>query len=184
MQRHRIPNVISILLLCGFTAAVLTGCSVISKNIRQEADAEVRFAALKRNADAYAGKTVILGGYILEIENLPDQTRLMVLQAPLNFQDEPDDRDRSRGRFRVIFPGFLDPAVYKKDRKITVAGTVTGAETVRINRHDYTLPVLRMREIHLWQEPREPPDYPYYYDPFYPWPDPRFRYWHHPYFYR
>lgn len=182
MQNHMTSRKTAILIIFGLLAAALAGCSVVSKNTRQEAVAEINFAALKRNADEYVGKTVILGGYILEVENLADQTRLMVLQAPLNFRDEPGSRDRSQGRFRVVHPGFLDPAVYRKDRKITVAGVVTGTEKIRINKHEYILPVLRAREIHLWQKPPQPPEYPYPYDPFHPWAGPGFWYWHHPYF--
>lgn len=188
MTRKRLTqNPAMTLLICAWIAGLFSGCSVISRDIRQEATAEVEFASLKRNTNAYTGKTVILGGYILETRNLPDKTRLTVLQAPLDISDKPRDRDRSEGRFVVVHPGFLDPAIYEKDRKVTVAGRVLGTEQVRINKHGYQVPVLRSREIHLWQKPREPRQY--HYDPFYPWPDPYFRdpyfrHWRHPYFYR
>ncbi|MBS3754199.1 MAG: Slp family lipoprotein [Desulfobacterales bacterium] len=175
------------LLICAMITGLFSGCSVISRDIRQEATAEVNFASLKRNTNAYTGKTVILGGYILETRNLADETRLTVLQAPLDISDKPAGRDRSEGRFLVVHKGFLDPVIYEKDRKITVAGKITGMQSVQINQHESALPVLHSREIHLWQEPKAPRKY--YYDPFYPWPDPYFRdpyfrHWRHPYFYR
>jgi outer membrane lipoprotein len=64
---------------------------------------------------------VILGGYILETKNLTDETIVEVLQAPLTFQVEPKSKDLSEGRFIVSHKGFLDPEVYNKDRKLTVA---------------------------------------------------------------
>ena len=38
------------------------------------------------NPDAYLGRTVLLGGEIIETENLQDQTRLEMLQKPLGIQ--------------------------------------------------------------------------------------------------
>lgn len=180
-------NPLMTLLICALSAGLFSGCSVISRDIRQQAATDVGFASLKQDTNAYTGKTIILGGYILETRNLADETRLTVLQAPLDISDKPGRRDSSGGRFLVIHDGFLDPVIYEKDRKITVAGKITGTQSVRINQHEYALPVLDSREIHLWQEPKEPRQN--YYDPFYPWPDPYFhdpyfRHWRHPYFYR
>ena len=180
-------NPVMTMLICALSAGLFSGCSVISRDIQQEAAPEVDFASLKRKTNAYTGKTVILGGYILETRNLANETRITVLQAPLDISDKPAGRDRSEGRFLAVYNGFLDPVIYEKDRKITVAGKITGTQSVQINQHEYALPVLRSRELHLWQKPKEPR--PYYYDPFYPWPDPYFRdpyfrHWRHPYFYR
>jgi len=105
-----------------FTAS----CSVISSEVRREAEPTLAFNLLEEEANSYLGKTVIVGGYILETENLPDKMSILVLQAPLGFRDEPKSKDKSKGRFIVFHKGFLDPAVYKKWRKITVAGTVVG----------------------------------------------------------
>jgi outer membrane lipoprotein len=188
---HRFSAKNTAIFLSIFATLFFSGCSVVSRDVRTSADPNVSFVSLKQNPAAHTGKTVILGGYILETRNKADQTRLMILQAPLDLVDEPKSRDLSRGRFIVIHDGFLDPAVYEKDRKITVAGRVAGSEKIRINEHDYILPLIRAVEIHLWQDPR--PDqniyyhdlfYDPFYDPFYPWYGPRFRYWYHPHYYR
>lgn len=172
--------------MCLITTALFTGCSVVSKDIRRDAAEDIKFASLKRHADKHEGKTLILGGYILETRNLEDETRLLVLQAPLGIRDEPEDRDRSEGRFMVICENFLDPEIYEKDRKITVAGKLLGTEKAKINEHEYLLPAISCRQIHLWQE--RPDTVPYYHDPFYPWPGPFYPYrpyhYPHPYYYR
>ncbi|MFO7929950.1 MAG: Slp family lipoprotein [Thermodesulfobacteriota bacterium] len=181
-QNHSNTRKITAILLCTIIAGLFAGCSVVSRDIRRDAAEEVGFRSLMRDAEKHAGQTFILGGYILETRNLADETRLLVLQAPLGLRDEPKDRDRSEGRFMVICDRFLDPAVYEKDRKITVAGELMGTEKTEINGHEFLLPAISCRQIHLWQEQRETQRY--YHDPFYPWPGPYYPYRPYPYFYR
>ena len=167
--------------LLAILITVFTGsCSVISQQIRTDAIPPIDFKILLQESDKYLGDTVILGGYILETNNLTDQTIIKVLQAPLGFGEEPESRDYSEGRFIILQKGFLDPEVYRKDRQITVAGTVVGSVVEKIN--DFSQPYLKIqsREIYLWPE-----DQAYYPDPYYdPWfyPYPYYRYRHYPYY--
>lgn len=183
-QNRSNTHKITTILFCAIIAGLLAGCSVVSRDIHRNAEEEVEFRSLKRNVEKHAGKTFILGGYILETRNLEDESRLLVLQTPLGLRDEPKDRDLSEGRFMVICDGFLDPAVYEKDRKITVAGELLGTEKTEINEYEYLLPAINCRQIHLWQEHREIQQY--YHDPFYPWPGPYYPYrpYYSPYRYR
>lgn len=168
---------------------LISSCSVISKSVRQQADTSISFEALRQTPGGYTGRTVLLGGYILEVQNLSEKTKIMVLQTPLGSQDRPESRDRSQGRFVIMADGFLDPAVYKSDLGITVAGTVIGPEAVQIESHSYSTVAVNPVEIHLWEKETRPyyrgPYYdPFYYDPFYydpffygpfyPWPGPHF----------
>ena len=119
--------------LLAILITVLTGsCSVISQQIRTESIPSVNFKILLQEPDKHLGDTVILGGYILETKNLTDQSIIRVLQAPLGFGEEPESRDYSEGRFIISQKGFLDPEIYTKDRKITVAGTVVGSVFERV----------------------------------------------------
>lgn len=173
---------VAALLLFGVAGIVLAGCSVMSKDVLREADRDLRFESVNQDPSEYAGETVIVGGYVLETRNLDAETRLLVLQAPLTMRDEPKSSDLSKGRFTVVYDGFLDPAVYERGRKVTVAGTVIGEEAVRINDYTLTIPLLGAREIFLWDKPEWPGRY-YYYDPYYRWPDPHFYHWRHPRYY-
>lgn len=162
-------------------------CSVISPDVKKDATHPVTFEALLSHSDRYMGKTVILGGYILKTENLPDKTVLFVLQTPLHFMDEPSGRDRSKGRFAVIHDGFLDPEIYRKKRKVTIAGTVTGTLVKEIDKHSYTYLALEPREIYLWPKKTGCSQVPYYDNPYYRHPhygnpyywDPFYRHQHH-----
>ena len=145
--------------MCGLKTAIITSmlfftasCSVISSQVRKEAEPPVAFETLTKEANAYVGRTVIVGGYILATEKLADKTIILTLQAPLGFRNEPKSRDESQGRFIVVHKDFLDPAVYGKDRKITVAGYVVGLTTKDDERCPNTCLNIESREIHLWPE--------------------------------
>ena len=49
---------------------VMVSCSVMSHQVRSEADPPIPFRTLIRDADKYIGHTVILGGYILETKTM------------------------------------------------------------------------------------------------------------------
>ena len=139
-------------------------CSVISQQVRTEADSPVPFQTLIRDVDKFLGHTVILGGYILETKNLESETILKVLQTPLRLGDDPDLKKRSQGRFMVYHKGFLDPEVYAKDQVITVAGKVIGTGVEKIGDEQIQYLKIENREIYLWSNYTNKPLY------FYPWP--------------
>jgi outer membrane lipoprotein len=79
----------------------------------------------------------------------------------------------SRGRFIVKSPQFLDPALYKKGKRLTVAGQVIGKETRALGETEYTYPVVMAKEVHIWKSTQYTPYYyvaPYWwgwYGPYY-----------------
>jgi outer membrane lipoprotein len=120
-----------------------------------------------------------LGGYIVEVDNKPDETILTILQTPLDFLNEPKERDQSQGRFLIRSNRFLDPEIYRKDRKITVVGRVSGVEVRRLGERVYSYPIIESQALHLWPIRSYWPYYPYSYYPYswYPWS------WRRPYWY-
>jgi outer membrane lipoprotein len=102
------------------------GCSVISAEVRAVAEPDMPYGELLVRADDVIGKTVILGGYVLETDAGADESVLVVLQAPLDVFDLPGDGDDSQGRFLMMHAGYLDPAIYREGRVVTVAGVVIG----------------------------------------------------------
>lgn len=172
-------NILTKLSLIAFSLFFTTFCSVIPKEIKEGAQGPLPFEVLAKNSNPYIGKLVILGGYVLEVRNLAEKTELVVLQAPLSFQDEPRSKDASRGRFIISHAAFLDPEIYKKNRKITVAGKITGSRVERIENHDFTYPTMDAVQIYLWSQ-FEKYRYPYYYD--YPYHHYRGPFNHDPHF--
>lgn len=169
-------HVIRIILFSLSALLLPVSCTVISKPVRSEAEPPLPFKTLVAQADQFRGRTVILGGYILETRNLESETVIKVLQVPLAIGEEPGLKDRSEGRFLVFHQGFLDPEIYSKDRIVTVAGDVIGAGIEEMSADQIQYLKLKYREIYLWPE-YETHNYPYP-----PWPYPYF--WNDPRFYR
>lgn len=61
-------------LFCLLALGQPVSCAVISSETRSEADPPVAFSTLVDQADRYVGRTVILGGYILETRNKKSET--------------------------------------------------------------------------------------------------------------
>ncbi len=130
---------------------LVVGCApVISQRALEEVDRSVSFEQLLDNPDAYRGKTVLLGGTIIETQNFSDRTLITILQRPLGYRDRPTSEDVSMGRFILQVPGFLDPAIYRPGRKVTVVGSVMGREVRPLGEVEYSYPLIEKRALHLW----------------------------------
>ncbi|HYE38107.1 Slp family lipoprotein [Methylocaldum sp.] len=164
------------------TILSIAGCatSPFSKSIRATTEKQPSFSEISARPDAYKGRTVMLGGVIVQTSNLPNVTEIEVLQKSLDSSDRPEDVDVSAGRFLIRCQGFLDSAVYAKGREVTVAGEVKGKETKPLDQINYAYPVIGCNEIHLWATR---PTYTYYPSPYYY--DPWWRGWpgYYPYWY-
>ncbi|HYA03105.1 MAG TPA: Slp/YeaY family lipoprotein [Syntrophobacteria bacterium] len=162
-------------LLLSFSGPSLQAfAAVISQQLRDEAGISVLFEDLLTFPQEYRGRVVILGGYILEIQSEPGGSVLTVIQAPLDWRNEPKSPDLSQGRFFVTADRFLDPEVYVKGRRITVGGRVAGVRKQSVGGATYRFPTIEAQELHLWPKKTHPvpPYYPSYdpwYDPWYPW---------------
>jgi outer membrane lipoprotein len=163
----------------------LTGCAhVISKDLRAKVDPSLNFREVFQNPSAFQGKTVIWGGDVVQTTNQKDgKTLIEVFQRPLGWKGEPKDTPTSEGRFLVLADKYLDPYLFTRARKITVAGEILGEETRALGEMDYRYPLLASKQIYLWREYYyyPVPYYPYYYDPWWGYP----YYWRfHFYYYR
>jgi outer membrane lipoprotein len=154
----------------------LGGCAnAISPELRRKAAPVEGLAQVRADLETFVGETVILGGEIVETRNEPAGTTLLVLEKALGSGQEPKLEDVSGGRFMVRFAGYLDPALFAPSRRVTVAGTVTGAETERVGDAPYDYVVLAGAEVYLWEKADLPPHSPWRaYQPWYPW-------WYDPY---
>ncbi len=130
---------------------LLSACvSAIPPEALNGVDHNISFESLGENPEAFMGKTVLLGGEIILTENFPHKTLLMVLQHDLDANLQPLQNDQSKGRFMVIVPEFLDPAIYNKGRRITAVGTVIGKEIRPLNEVLYVYPIIEKSNLYLW----------------------------------
>ncbi len=154
-RAHALPVRISsragILLLLLTALFAAAGCApVISSQIRKEAAVEIPFREVLRDPQRYVGETFIWSGSIVEAKNVPEGTRLKVLQHPADRQGRPRDVDVSEGRFLALDRRYLDPSIYSPGREVTVAGRLAGKEVLPLGEIQYTYPLLDVEEIHLW----------------------------------
>jgi len=146
---------------------LLSGCThVISKDLRIKSDPHLTLGKVRQNPESYKGKFVIWGGEIIETTNQKDQNTLVeVFQRPLDRRGEPKEILTSEGRFLVLTEEYLDPYIFKKGRKITVAGEILGERIKPVGEMEYRYPFLSSKQIYLWEDYYSSP-YPYtYYDP-------------------
>jgi len=159
------------------------GCAhVVSKDVRNQVDEGITFRQVFQSPDAYKGKVVVWGGVIINMTHQKEGTLVEVLQKPLEMDGQPEDVDRSEGRFLAFHKGFLDDALFAKGRTITVAGEVIGSRKMPIGEIEYTYPFITTREVYLWPERSKERYVPYWYYPgwYDPWWDP----WYGPWGYR
>jgi len=134
-----------------FLVLALSGCAhVISREAMQDVNEDVSFEMVLKNPDAYIGETFLLGGDIIQTQPFPKKTLIMVLQRPLGFSNRPLVEKESKGRFILEAPEFLDPAIYKAGRQLTMVGTLVGKEVRPLGGMKYTYPFIRSKEIYLW----------------------------------
>jgi outer membrane lipoprotein len=104
------------------------------------------------NPEAYRGKVLLVAGTIIEAKNLREGTRLEILQYPTNSRGRPQTDQPSGGRCLILAPDYLETAVYRPGRTVTVAGEVVGQRELPLGEATYRYPALVPRELYLWQE--------------------------------
>ncbi len=158
MARTRLPRI----LLSGLFLMLISGCAYpISREMREKANEKLTFSQVVENPEAFTGNLVIWGGLIMEISNPSDGGEITVLQGPLD-SDEYPNGTISDGEFIAKASTFLDPMIYTKGKKITLAGEIVGKKVVPSGVMLFTYPVVSMKEVFLWSKKREwwePPSY-------------------------
>jgi outer membrane lipoprotein len=134
---------------------LLAACaSPISPEMRREAADNLAFAKVLADTGAYRGAVVVWGGIIAATVTHENGTDLYVTETPLDFWQQPAGLEHSEGEFVAKTSQILDKKEYRDGRKVTVAGTVVGQELGTYHNAPYAYPVIRIKEIHLWAEPR------------------------------
>jgi len=142
-------SLLSLLSLIGFS-----GCAPIIKPHDLSdlgADKEIALSQVVQDPEAYKGRMVLWGGEILRSANKKEGTVFEVLQLPLDKSDRPKDVDASEGRFLVVNPAYLDVAIYRPKREVTVVGEIQDVKTLPLGEIEYAYPYLRAKKIHLWE---------------------------------
>ena len=151
------------------------GCSMypITRQYRQNADWEATVPLVQKDPQTYKGATVIWGGFIIDTHNDSTGSTLTILETPLDYDEYPEPRSKSRGRFIAETDKFLDPLIFKTGKRVTLAATVEGTRTEKLGDGTYAYPVVKVLQLRYWEYEVYSP-YPYGYPYYHPW-------WYHGY---
>jgi len=136
----------------------LGGCASSSMEIpealQNQVEPGITFSQILQHPESYQGKMIMLGGEVLSARRLADGTRLEVLQLPLDDSQRPVvTRTDSQGRFLAMEKGFLDPAMFPPNTRITIVGEVTGSIAAKLDEMDYQYPTIVIKHLHVWGNP-------------------------------
>lgn len=100
------------------------------------------------------GQWVTWGGLLVSVKHLPSTTELDVLAYPLNHCGRPLVDRPSRGRFVLVYPGYLETGALASGRLITATGELTGVRDDRVGEAPVRLPLLQDPAPRVWPEQR------------------------------
>src|SRR5437016_2314878 len=148
----------------------LSSCAsynVVPQELQSRVDYTVGFTQLHDAPEQYRGRLVIFGGEVLSAKRLKDETRIEVLQLPLDkYQAPHHDRTSSQGRFLAFEKEFVDPARLAPGTRITITGEVTGAITQPLDETEYTFPTVEVKQLTVWPKSDRVYGRPYYGGPY------------------
>lgn len=141
---------------------LLTACSTLPTAIKNPPQYDISYTQAIGNIGSYKNAPVRWGGIIVDVENEQNFSLVQVLYYPLSSNGQPQVDQSAEGRFVFRSPEFLDPAIYTKNTKVTVAGTLIGDIERTIGKKVMRLPLISATTIYRW------PVYVYsnYYDDF------------------
>lgn len=169
------------LLLLLLVSGLLSACApALRQELLDRGEPNPPLRDMQANPSAYIGKLYILGGMIVQTRFVQRGTQIEAVALEVNSRGDLTGKRSGAGRFLAIYPrdqGILEPEIYKKNRKVTIAGEFIGVQTGKIDELEYHYPTFEVKDIHLWEEERA-----YYYPPYYgpQWYSPYYRPYYHP----
>jgi outer membrane lipoprotein len=134
-QNSRLP--IHFLILFTIFPAWVGGCAYpITRDLTKVVPKDLTYPTVIQNLKEYLGSTVIWGGTISDLRNGKEGAEITVLEAPLDRRGVPHVRI-TRGIFIARTEENLDPQVYQRGWKVTLAGDIVGQETKLLDDQEF-----------------------------------------------
>jgi outer membrane lipoprotein len=133
-----------------FCILLLAACSNLPTAIQNAPSPDLSYQQAMQDIASHKNAPVRWGGVIVEVENEQDESLVQVLYYPLGSFGRPLTDQTYTGRFIIKSADFLDPAVYAKNARITVAGTLDGAMERTIGKKTVRLPLVLASDIYQW----------------------------------
>lgn len=135
--------------------AVVTGCSSLPSRYVQQAEPGVTLTSLTESAEAYQGKTVILGGVVVDQKQEGQRLWLHLKNRPLDKDYRPHRPNMNEGpeagHYWVMVPNSSTlPPKWKHWARVTVVGRVTNPKEVASSMGSTTEPILTLLFLRGW----------------------------------
>ena len=149
--RHHIDR----LLFGVFVLAVLLGCSPVPSRYVKQAEPGVTLTALTASPETYRGKTVILGGVLVDQKQDDGLLWLHLRNRPLDKDYRPHrppvNEGPEAGYYWVMVPNSSTlPPNWNQWARVTVVGRVTNSKEVASSMGSTTEPVLTLLFLRGW----------------------------------
>ncbi|MDP2225181.1 Slp family lipoprotein, partial [Nitrosomonas sp.] len=137
-------------IFCLLPLLLLSACTGLPPSIANAPATEVSYRQVSVDSNSFKDVPVRWGGVIIDVENEAHDSMLQIVSYPLDYTGRPQIHRAGEGRFVVKSPEFLDPAVYIKDKEITIAGVITGDTELTVGKRIIRVPLLSATAIYLW----------------------------------
>lgn len=146
MKRFQIQSVIAAL-----SALLLSACATLPVQLNAQSENLITDYASWSDSNPASGDEVRLGGVIASVTNLADQTRIEIVNLPIDSVGRPSLTSEPQGRFVAYVDGFLDPITYGQGRLITLIGNTASPEQGKVGEFEQMLPVMKATGYYLWK---------------------------------
>lgn len=144
----------------------LGACSGIPSGVMKQVDQGLTFEDAKTAPEQHRGKVFLLGGTVEERQDLKDRTWMLIHQHSLDSSNQPHIAAPSEGEFVVVISPPVDPAQYRRGKRVTVVGRMIGLKQVAGSDPARSFPSFVVLYLHPWKHgTRSSEDLPY--DPAY-----------------
>lgn len=147
-------------------ALIMGGCASVPSDL-QTPNEESLLPFSATHTIKPSGQPVRWGGEIASVSNLEHGSLLEVVEFSLNATGRPVKSDNSGGRFRMLVPDFIDPAIYAAGRQVSAVGQFSSVHAGKVGEHAYAFPLMSTDQVYLWPEIKEPSVQPCHNDPFF-----------------
>ncbi len=161
------------------SVSFLSCAPVLRKDYMDTGIRDVSLSEIKQNPETYKGKVFILGGIIVSTRVTEEGSLIEAIYLHADSRGYPEDG--ANGRYLALYPrenGIMDPQIYRKGRRITLAAEFADTRQGKIDDAKYVYPLFVIRDFYLWDEKTyyyPAYNYPYYYDPY--WWGAAYPYW-------
>ncbi len=128
----------------------LAGCSSQPIYTAPADLAQVPPETVAQTPERFGDRSVIWGGRVVSVDNLPNHTEIEILGYPLDHGQRPQPDQPAGGRFIAVMSGYVEKLDYPAGALVTLRGRIAGTRAGKVGEAPYVFPLVKVEAIHLW----------------------------------